>query len=238
MTLPELSPDTWLLLSRTAVILLTALLGWITYRSHLLLQVFTPPYNLLTAWPEQAVRLVFIALFLLPVYLSGLPAEVFGLVSPRPAATILSGVVLGGIIAVGVNLLSFWSIRRFGPQIYSPRLLKNILPRRPLDWPLVFLGLLPAALMEELLYRSLWLGLFSDLVPPVLLVLFTSLFFGLMHLPQGRLGVAVTAGMNVLLCLLFYGSNQLLLPLVVHYTVNVVQVITGYVWKDWLFAVN
>jgi membrane protease YdiL (CAAX protease family) len=81
--------------------------------------------------------------------------------------------------------------------------------------------------MEELLFRSLLIGGFQTIVPLPGLILATSIIFGLMHLPQGKLGVFVSGAINMLFCLLFIWSGQLLLTLVAHYTVNLLQLMTA-----------
>ena len=50
----------WLNVARTGILLLTVLLGWVTYRSHLLLKEFQPEFNLLLSLPEVIVRLLLV----------------------------------------------------------------------------------------------------------------------------------------------------------------------------------
>jgi len=90
----------------------------------------------------------------------------------------------GLIVQVAVNWLIFRAVDAFGQDVYSPRVMKAILPRSPREQILVPLAILPAALLEELLFRSLLLGGFSLFAPPLLLAAVFSLLFGLMHAPQ------------------------------------------------------
>lgn len=224
----------WLAFTRLAVILLTALLAWVTYRSHLLLKEFQPDFNLLLSPIEAAVRLLLIGVCLLLAWLSGLPAEKLGLIAANPGWSMALGLLIGVIVQVGVNGATTWSINRFGRQIYSPLVVRNILPRRSLDWILVPLAFVPAVTMEELLFRTLWLGIFGSLFPLPVLVIGTSIIFGFMHLPQGKLGATIAGGINVLFSLLFIWSGTLLVPLVAHYTVNLLQLIVAYYQREWL----
>lgn len=228
------SAQFWLNFTRVVVILLTLLLAWVTYRSHLLLKEFQPPFNLLLSPAELAARLLLVGLCLGLAWLSGLPAEQLGLTSAQPFQTIGLGLALGLFSMVAINGLMHWAIHRFGRNIYSPLVIRNILPRRPLEWLWIALAFVPAVAMEELLFRTLWLGLFQGLVPLLVLVLGTSLLFGLMHQPQGVLGMLVAGGLNILLSLLFIGSGELLLPLTSHYTINVLQVVAASRQREWL----
>jgi membrane protease YdiL (CAAX protease family) len=88
--------------------------------------------------------------------------------------------------------------------------------------------------MEELLFRSLWLGSFNQMMPWWLLTIGTSIIFGLMHQPQGQLGMILAGGINIFFCILFVWSGQLLLPLTAHYIANLFQLIVAYHQRDWL----
>ncbi len=224
----------WLNVVRLVTLLLTALLGWITYRSHLLLQEFQPDFNLLLSLPEIFVRLLLVGFCLLLTWLSGLSPTELGLDFANPQQMITIGLAVGLITVVVINLLTHWAIRRFGRQIYSPQVVKNILPHRPAEWFLVTLAFLPAVAMEELLFRTLWLGCFQPIIPVWLLILITSVLFGLMHQPQGQLGMILAGGINVVFAILFVWSGQLLLPLTAHYTTNLCQLLVAHYQRDWL----
>ena len=224
----------WLTFVRLAVIVLTAFLAWVTYRSHLLLKVFQPDFNLLLSPAESAVRLVLVGVCLGLAWLSGLPPAQLGLATANPLRSILLGLVIGLIVQVGVNVITTWSINYFGRHIYSPQVLANVLPRRPAEWVLVPVAFIPAVAMEELLFRSLWLGLFEAVVPITLLIMGTSVIFGFMHLPQGKLGAIIAGGINAIFSLVFIWSGSLLVPLVAHYTVNVLQLVVAHYQREWL----
>ncbi|MFC1975297.1 CPBP family intramembrane glutamic endopeptidase [Chloroflexota bacterium] len=227
-------PNLGLTLTRGVIILLTLFLTWVTYQSNSLLQKFQPDFNLLLSPPELVVRIILVGGCLLLAWLMGLPAEQLGLAIADPLGHIGVGLVAGIVILAVVNLLTFGAIRYFGRDIYSPWVIRNILPRRPLEWVLVPLALAPAVAMEELLFRTLWLGGFSDIIPLPVLILGTSVVFGIMHLPQGFLGVIVAGGVNVLLSLLFLETGGILAPLVAHYVINLLQVLLAHYQRDWL----
>ncbi len=214
-----------------------ALLGlvcWLTYASAQLLQRWEPDCNLLLAPVENLARLAIIALCLLVGLASGVPAARLGWASRNLWLDMALGLGFGLIVQVAVNWLTWRAVDAFGKDIYSPLVMKAILPCNPREQILVPLALLPAALLEELLFRSLLLGGFSLFAPPLLLAAVFSLLFGLMHAPQGRLGIIVTAVVGFLLSLLFLWRWSLLPPMVAHYAINRLQRRTAERQRDWL----
>jgi membrane protease YdiL (CAAX protease family) len=207
-----------------------ALLGlvcWLTYASAQLLQRWETDVNLLLAPVENLARLAIIALCLLVGLASGVPAARLGWASRNLWLDVVLGLGFGFIVQVAVNWLTFRAVNTFGQDVYSPRVMQAILPRNRREQLLVPLALLPAALLEELLFRSLLLGGFSLFAPPLLLAAVFSLLFGLMHAPQGRFGIVVTAVVGFLLCLLFLWRWSLLPTVVAHYAINLRQLRTA-----------
>jgi membrane protease YdiL (CAAX protease family) len=92
-----------------------------------------------------------------------------------------------------------------------------------------------AVLVEELLFRSLWLGGLGLFLTIPVLVAGTAFLFGWMHSPQGRLGMMMTAAVSALLAGLFLWRGSLLPPLVAHYVVNLLQLLVAYRHRDRLF---
>jgi membrane protease YdiL (CAAX protease family) len=214
-------------------LILLGLIWWLTYRSGQLLRELEASSpegleslgNLLLSPPENAFRLLLIVACLGLGQVSGLPARRLGWVTTAPVHDLVWGLALG----IGTSLLLFpltrWAVSRFGPELYSPLVLRNILPRNRQEWVLVPLAFAPAALLEELLFRSLLLGGFSVFLPPVLLAVAGSALFGLMHLPQGWLGAAMAGLLGLGLCVLFLWRGTLLTPLAAHYAINVAQMV-------------
>lgn len=228
------SPKFWLYIVQLAILLLTLGLGWVTYQSNLLLKKFQPSFNLLLSPPELAVRLLLVGLCIFLAWLSGLPADQLGLIVRQPIRSIALGASIGVVIQLGLYLVTWWAVNHYGRQIYSPTVVRNILPRHPIEWPLVCLAFIPAVTMEELLFRTLWLGAFSGTIPILGLVLGTSVIFGLMHQPQGLLGVILTGSINIVFCFLFIWTGELLIPLIAHYTLNILQLVVASFQQDWL----
>lgn len=216
----------WLNLARLLIILLTLLLAWMTYRTNILLKQFRPSFNVLLSPPDTVARFGLVGLCLFIAWLSGLPASQLGFTASTPVMTLMVGVAIGMVVQLLVNLISHWVIHQFGDHLYASWLIDNILPRRPLEWLLVPLAFIPAVTVEELLFRSLLLGGFIDTLPMSILVIMSSLIFGFMHQLQGVIGGVGAAILNILLSMLFIWSGELLLPLVVHYTINILQLIT------------
>ena len=227
-------PNFWLTTSRVAIILLTLTLAIVTYQSNQLLKRFQPEFNLLLSVPENLLRIGLVGVCLLLAWLSGLPRQQLGLVVTNPWGQIGIGLIAGLLIQVIVNVIMVMGINKLGRHVYSPLVIRNILPQRPVEWLLVPLAFIPAVCMEELLFRSLWIGVFSPIMWLSILVVGTSIVFGLMHLPQGILGATMAGGINILLSLLFVGTGSFLAPLVAHYTINVSQVVLAHFQRDWL----
>lgn len=224
----------WLNLTRLLVLLFTGFIAWMTYRSYLLLKSVTIEENLLLSLPESMARLVLVGFCLFLAWLSGLAPLQLGLAVEQPWRTIGWGLAIGLIVQLTINLITIQTIKIFGRDIYSPWLIQNILPRRSSDWPLIALAFIPPVLMEELLFRTLLIGVFRDIIYLPILILVTSIIFGLMHQPQGKLGMIIAGMINVVFCILFIWSDQLLLTFVAHYTINCLQVVFAFHQRTWL----
>jgi len=208
---------------------LTVFVSWATYRSaHTLRQLEEVDINLLLLPAENLLRVGLLVTCLILGWVSGLPRQQFGWISYAPLTDIAIGVAMGVAIQVPLNALTNLAIRRFGPQIYSPLVVRSILPRTGEEWAPVLLALFPAVLVEELLFRSLLLGGLRIFFPVSVLVVGTALLFGWMHSPQGRLGMIMTAAISILLAGLFLWRKSLLPPLTAHYVVNVLQLLVAH----------
>jgi membrane protease YdiL (CAAX protease family) len=212
---------------------LTVFVSWATYRSaQMLQQLKEVEINLLLLPAENLLRVGLVVACLILGWVSGLARGQFGWVSYAPLADVAIGVAMGVAIQVPLNVLTNWSIRRFGPHIYSPLVIRSILPRTREEWAPVLLALFPAVLVEELLFRSLLLGGMRLFFPVWVLVVGTALLFGWMHSPQGHLGIVMTAAISVLLAGLFLWRESILPPLTAHYVVNVLQLLVAHRHRD------
>jgi len=224
----------WLILTRLAILLFTSFIAWMTYRSHLLLKEIQPDFNLLLSLPESIARIVMVGICLFLAWTSGLTTIELGLTLTNPWWSLGLGLGVGILIQLGVNLATLQLIKHLGRDIYSPWLIRNILPRQPREWVLIALAFIPPVAMEELLFRTLLIGAFWAIIPLPLLIVGTSIVFGLMHQPQGKLGMIMAGTINILFCILFIWSGSLLVTFVAHYTVNLLQIIVGYHQRAWL----
>lgn len=230
----SLNPDFWLTFTRVAIILLTLILAIVTYQSNQLLKQFQPEFNLLLSVPENLVRIGLVGVCLLLAWMSGLSRQQLGLVVVNPLWQVGIGLGSGLLIQGSLNVVMVLGIKKFGRDVYSPLVIRSILPRRPVEWVLVPLAFIPAVFMEELLFRPLWIGVFSPIMWLPVLVVGVSFVFGVMHLPQGILGAALAGGVNILLSLLFVWTGSFLAPLVAHYTINVSQLVLAHFQRNWL----
>jgi len=166
--------------------------------------------------------------------LSGASAAQLGWTLDNVWRDIGLGLILGLVTQIVANGITMWAIKVWGKEIYSPVVMRNIMPRTRVEWLLVPAALLLAVVLEELLFRSLLVGALSITIPVAILAIVTSIIFGMMHSPQGPLGVVMTAGMGLWLTLLFLWSGGLLLPLTTHFVINFLQLLKAQDKKEWL----
>ena len=225
--------DTGLVIFVAGTLILTVFVSWATYRSAQVLQKLAEvDINLLLLPAENVLRVGLVVACLILGGVSGLPREQFGWISYAPLTDVAIGVAVGVAIELPLNAVTNWAIGRFGPQVYSPLVIRSILPRTREEWTPVLLALFPAVLVEELLFRSLLLGGMSLFFPVAVLVIGTALLFGWMHSPQGRLGMILTAAISMVLAGLFLWRKSLLPPLIAHYLVNVLQLLVAHRSRD------
>ena len=213
------------------VLLLMAFVAAGTLQSGLLLRRWTPRANLLLSWPDNALRLALIGLCIFLGWRMGPGPAALGWSTTALPARLTAGAVVGLLLAGAINLGSLLVVRRWGQEAFSTKLIRCILPINRREWLGVLLALLPAAAVEELLFRSLPLGgagLFGAAGPrPALLLWPLALFFGLLHWPQGGWGVVGTTLAGAILSLLFLATGSLWPPLAAHYLLNVSQVVVA-----------
>ncbi|HMA33088.1 MAG TPA: CPBP family intramembrane glutamic endopeptidase [Chloroflexia bacterium] len=213
---------------------LLAVLAWVTYQSGRLLRAVPMQENLLLAPVENGVKAAVIALCLGLAAISGLPPAQFGWSLAHPGQDMAAGILFGLTAQTLVNLITHWAIGHFGKGVYSPVVMKNIFPRSRREWLLVPAAMLLAVVLEEVLFRGLLLGGLGALVPAGLLVLVLGLVFGVMHSPQGTLGMILAAIIGMALGILFLWSGSLLAPLVAHYLINILQLLRARDEWRWL----
>jgi len=215
-------------------ITLLAVLSWATYQSALLLRRVQIEFNVLLSPVENVVKLLLIGVCLAIGFSSGVSRRQLGWDPGQGLTEVWLGLGLG----VGFSLLStlgtMLAVKVFGPEIYSPAIMKNIVPRSREEWFPVLVAILPAVILEELLFRSFLLGGFSLIIPAIVAALLFSTFFGLMHAPQGILGVVGTGLVGFVLSVVFIWRGSLLAPLVAHYTTNVLQLTTAKWEMAWM----
>ena len=213
---------------------LTAGLAWATYQSGKLLRSIPVKENLLLAPVENAVKGVLVLACIGLALLSGAPPERLGWTIENGWRDVGLGIIVGLLTQLAANQVTVFAINRWGKEIYSPVVMKNIMPRTRAEWLFVPAALLLAVVLEELLFRSLLLGALGQAVPILLLSVLFSAVFGLMHSPQGNLGILITGLLGLWLSLLFIWSGGLILPLVAHYTINFLQLLKAQDKRLWL----
>ncbi len=215
-------------------LIILTFLCWATYRTAVFLRQVRLDFNLLLLPAENLVRLVLILVCVWLAEQSGQPYVRFGWDSAQPAHDFVVGLAVGVLVTLVLPPLTQWAVVRFGARVYSPIVVRSILPRNRREWLLVPLALVPSVLLEELLFRSLLLGGLAIFVSPVLLAILWSILFGAMHLPQGALGIVVAALLGLLLSALFLATASLVAPVIAHYVIDLLQLIVASRDKTWL----
>lgn len=212
----------WIFLA--CLLILWAVIAVSTVRTGQLLRHWTPSFNLLLSLPENALRLTLVGMCIALGALWGPGAEMLGWQTTRalPEAGWGAGI---GLLLAGVLLVAGQiAVRFWGPEVHDTKLLRAILPRRRGEWLGVLAALLPAAALEELLFRSLPLGGLTWLLPPLWLLWPLALGFGLLHWPQGGWGVVGATLAAIAFSLLFLATGSIWAPLASHYVMNVAQI--------------
>ncbi len=213
---------------------LTMGLAWLTYQSGRLLRAIPVSENLLLAPVENMVKGVLVLMCIGLGILSGASPARLGWTLDNAWRDLGLGLLAGLGTQLVANALTNWAINRWGKDIYSPVVMKNIMPRTRIEWVLVPAALALAVVLEELLFRSLLIGGLSITVPLPILVIGFSAIFGLMHSPQGTLGMIFAGALGVWFGLLFIWSGGLVLPLIAHYVINFLQLLKAQVDRTWL----
>ncbi len=213
---------------------LTAALAWATYQSARLLRSVPVSENLLLAPVENIVKCVLVLACIALGALSGASAAQLGWTFEHGWRDIGLGIVVGMVTQVFANGVTLAAINVWGKEIYSPVVMRNIMPRTRPEWLLVPAALGLGVALEEVLFRSLLIGGLSVTVPLPILVIGFAAIFGLMHSPQGALGVVMTGVMGLWLSLLFIWSGGILLPLTAHYVINLLQLVKAQDKRAWL----
>lgn len=182
--------------------------------------------------PDNLLRLFLILVCVLLGLFWGPGAEALGWLTDQPLRDIAVGVASAAILFPLLTWAGNAVVRRWGPEMYENRLLRAIVPVDRGEWLGVVFALFGAAVLEELLFRSLPLGGLGWFLSPWVLMWPLSLVFGLMHASQGPWGVAGTALMGLLLSALFLWSGSIWPPIVAHWLLNVAEVTSA--WRSGL----
>jgi membrane protease YdiL (CAAX protease family) len=164
----------------------------------------------------------FAALLLGGLWLGNVPVWALGVgVGITGTDAVGVGIAIGVAIALTNTLLG--GVLGTDP---SARLRALLTPDSSPGWFLLLGVVLPIiAGFEELLFRAILIGAFSVGfgLPPWLLVVGSTIAFAAGHGAQGRLGIAVTGVLGLLLGAVFVLTGSLLVVIVAHYLVNAIE---------------
>ena len=204
-------------------LLITAIVGYGSYKTARLLRHWQPQENLLLLPAENVLRGIILVICLLLGRGSGLPAETLGWQVSDAGSQIVTGALAG----LGLAVL-FAGMGRFVTRYTDTRFYRSILalvvPRNRRQAGLLPFALLLSVLFEEVLFRSLLIGGLSPLLPTAWLIIGFSVVFGLLHSPQGAWGIIGAGTAGAIFGLMFVWHQSLLTPLVAHFVANGVQI--------------
>jgi len=203
---------------------LTAFIGYTTFATAMLMRRWRLTTNPLLSKADAVVRLMLIGVCIGLGAISGLDAVTLGWTLENPLQQILLGGAIGLGLGLGLHGLSQWVLKNMGTRLYSKTFSEMIVPHTQRDFYLIAGALVFVVILEELLFRSLLIGGFSPLLPVWLLVIFTSLVFGALHLPQGAWGIVGATIAGAIFGVLFLYEHSLLTPIVAHYVANMIQI--------------
>lgn len=205
--------------------LLMAFMAAGTLATGRLLRRWTPDRNLLLTLPDNLLRLALIAACLLLGVTLGPGPEALGWVPRALPSELAVGAGIGLAMAGVYTLLGRRSLGYAWGERPELRLVRSVLPASPAEWAGVAAALLPAAALEELLFRSLSLAGLAPFIRPVWLMWPLAIFFGLLHWPQGAPGIAGAATAAILFSALFLLTGSIWTALAAHYVMNLSELV-------------
>ena len=159
------------------------------------------------------------------MWYTNVPAAAFGVAVESLSTTAVATGLAFGVVLYLLSDLSVQGLRRLG--IEPPTELREALAAEtPGGWAVLLVVVLPViAVFEELLFRGAMIGALSvgvDL-PLWLLVVVSSVAFGVGHSAQGRAGMVVTSLLGLGLAVVFVWTESLLVVVVAHYVINALE---------------
>jgi membrane protease YdiL (CAAX protease family) len=154
----------------------------------------------------------------------GIPAGALGLDPPVSAGALAVGVGFGLVLWVGNELAA--SVADAVGAAYDERLRGMLAPDSAAGWALLLGVVLPVvAVVEEFIFRAALIGApaagFG--VSAWALAVVSSAAFALGHGAQGRVGIAVTGGLGLVLAVGYVLTGSLAVVVVAHYLVNALE---------------
>ena len=159
----------------------------------------------------------------------GFTLQQLGLVFHRPALLIGAAIFGGGILSAlhWVNLSRMGRIRSKARESFQ-RMAERILPRSRPETATFLALAITAGLCEEFLYRGFTMAALARAgLPTWIVVLASSVLFGLAHLYQGRGGLIGTLVLGAIFGGVRVATSSLIPPIVWHAMIDIVAGVAG-----------
>jgi membrane protease YdiL (CAAX protease family) len=163
------------------------------------------------------------------VWVHGYTAQQLGLIFHHRTTLLLAGIV-GACVIATLQWLNLRRVSRIPPESRGPlqAIAERILPQSAVELPPYFALAITAGLCEEFLYRGFAMAALAQTgVSTWLVILVSSILFGLAHSYQGRGGMVMTFVVGLVLGTSRLAYNSLVPAIFWHSAVDMVAGVAG-----------
>lgn len=163
------------------------------------------------------------------VWAHGYTAQQLGLVLHHRATLLIAG-ISGAVVIATLQWLNLRRVGRIPPESRGPlqAIAERILPQTPVELPPYFALAITAGLCEEFLYRGFAMAALTHAgLSAWLVVLVSSILFGLAHSYQGRGGIVMTFVVGLVLGASRLAYNSVVPAIFWHSAIDIVAGVAG-----------
>ena len=163
------------------------------------------------------------------VWVQGYTTQQLGLIFHRRTTLLIAGIVGPAAIAT-LQWLNLRRVSRIPPESRGPlqAIAERILPQSAVEFPPYFALAITAGLCEEFLYRGFAMAALARAgLSAWLVILVSSILFGLAHSYQGRGGIVMTFAVGLVLGASRFAYNSLVPAVFWHSAIDIVAGVAG-----------